>query len=325
MALKLYNESDIQDIADSIRAKNGTQNTYKVSQMADAIDEIPSGGGDVDKFFTQYNQLVDLSEYSLGPVTDLREYSFYMFAKLTGITFPSGLTSIGKYAFYGCSELILSSLPESVVSIGNNAFEGCSKLALTSLPSGLTSISDGIFQSCVRLALSSLPEGVTSIGRNSFQYCAGISGLTSLPSSVTSIGANAFSRSGIVSMSIPEGVTSIKNDTFYYCKLLTSVSLPSGLTSIEVEAFAYSDKIPLIDIPSAIQSIGGAAFLYCSLLKTVICRAISPPSLGGNAFAITHSELKIYVPDDSVEDYKGATNWSVYADKIYPLSQYNPS
>lgn len=49
MALKLYNESDIQDIADAIRGKNGSSDTYKVSEMADAIDDIPTGGGgDVD-------------------------------------------------------------------------------------------------------------------------------------------------------------------------------------------------------------------------------------------------------------------------------------
>ena len=45
MALKLYNESDIQDIADAIRGKNGSSDTYTVSQMASAIDDIPTGGG----------------------------------------------------------------------------------------------------------------------------------------------------------------------------------------------------------------------------------------------------------------------------------------
>ena len=47
MALKLYDESDIQDIADAIRGKNGSSDTYTVSQMAQAIDDIPSGGGNI--------------------------------------------------------------------------------------------------------------------------------------------------------------------------------------------------------------------------------------------------------------------------------------
>lgn len=31
--------------------------------------------------------------------------------------------------------------------------------------------------------------------------------------------------------------------------------------------------------------------------------------------------MKIYVPDASVEAYKKATNWSQYADRIYPMSE----
>lgn len=40
MALKLYNDTDIQDIADAIRALNGSSDTYKVSEMAAAIRAI---------------------------------------------------------------------------------------------------------------------------------------------------------------------------------------------------------------------------------------------------------------------------------------------
>lgn len=44
MANVLVERNSLSDIADSIRAKNGTQNTYKPSQMAAAIDALPSGG-----------------------------------------------------------------------------------------------------------------------------------------------------------------------------------------------------------------------------------------------------------------------------------------
>lgn len=46
MANKLYDETAIQNIADSIRVKNGSSDTYKVSEMSDAIlnigNSIPS-------------------------------------------------------------------------------------------------------------------------------------------------------------------------------------------------------------------------------------------------------------------------------------------
>lgn len=47
MAKKLYEEANIQAIANAIREKNGISATYKVSEMADAILAI-SGGGVVD-------------------------------------------------------------------------------------------------------------------------------------------------------------------------------------------------------------------------------------------------------------------------------------
>ena len=48
MAQKLYEESNIIAIADAIREKNGTTDTYKTSEMADAISAITTGGGGGD-------------------------------------------------------------------------------------------------------------------------------------------------------------------------------------------------------------------------------------------------------------------------------------
>ena len=51
MANKLYNDTSVKAIADAIRAKNGTTNTYTIGEMAGAINDIPTG--DVNaKFFT---------------------------------------------------------------------------------------------------------------------------------------------------------------------------------------------------------------------------------------------------------------------------------
>jgi len=46
MSKKLYEENDIQNITDAIREKNGPSDTYKVSDMATAVSEIPTGGGE---------------------------------------------------------------------------------------------------------------------------------------------------------------------------------------------------------------------------------------------------------------------------------------
>lgn len=45
MAKKLYEEASVQAIANAIRGKNGQSTTYKIADMAQAITDIPSGGG----------------------------------------------------------------------------------------------------------------------------------------------------------------------------------------------------------------------------------------------------------------------------------------
>ena len=42
---KLYEETDIQNIANAIREKTKSTDTYKVSEMADAISNIKTNNG----------------------------------------------------------------------------------------------------------------------------------------------------------------------------------------------------------------------------------------------------------------------------------------
>lgn len=51
MANKLINTTYLSDIADAIRAKNGSSDRYKVSQMAAAISAIPTGGSNEIEIF----------------------------------------------------------------------------------------------------------------------------------------------------------------------------------------------------------------------------------------------------------------------------------
>ena len=82
------------------------------------------------------------------------------------------------------------------------------------------------------------------------------------------------------------------------------------------------DNAILSDLPSTITSIGRQCFFQCSQLVTFICRNTTPPTLDSGVFESTNSALSIYVPDESVDAYKTATNWVNYASIIKPLSEY---
>ena len=84
-------------------------------------------------------------------------------------------------------------------------------------------------------------------------------------------------------------------------------------------AFFNSTKLEFVALPATITKIGNYAFYGCSALKTIICRAVEPPTLGSNN---PFTNVDIFVPDEAVDTYKADTNWSSFASRIKPLSEY---
>lgn len=121
----------------------------------------------------------------------------------------------------------------------------------------------------------------------------------------------------ITSVEIPNSVTSIANNAFLSCRNLTSVTIPSGVTSINYSTFEGCSSLTSMEIPSGVTSIYNKAFYDCGSLTSISINAIVPPTLGSYVFNYTN--CPIYVPSESVEAYKTATNWSAYADRIQPI------
>ena len=204
---------------------------------------------------------------------------------------------IPQSCFNNCRKLKNIELPAGLTSIGNNAFSGCTSLALTELPAGVTSIGNNAFSGCTSLALTELPAGLTSIGDSAFQGCTSLA-LTELPAGLTSIGGMAFRDAGGTEMVIPDSV------------------------SLELGATFYGWHGHKVTIGKGIMKMGSDLFWDSGVNRSegvLVMRSSTPPTLEG-----THSYRgisKIYVPNDAVDAYKTATNWSALKNKIYPVSE----
>ena len=138
MANVLVEETSLQNIANSIREKTGTTDTYKPSEMATAIENIESGGASVPEMgfvFSNwqtnyesdiYPNKVEFFGYSKIPNHYFRGYmsgsNYSFFNAISEIKFGEGLETIGNYAFYEMYNIDNVEFPTTLNSIGDYAF-----------------------------------------------------------------------------------------------------------------------------------------------------------------------------------------------------------
>lgn len=281
-------------------------------------------------------------------VTNIKDYAFNNCVNLVSLNIPSLLNKIGKSAFYNCKNLELPSLPNGIISIDGYAFYNCEKINFPSLPSGLTSIGAYTFYTCKNLSLTNLPNGITSIGNNAFyetnvsftslpenittilystfQNCKNLA-LTSLPSGLTSIGNQAFYVCPNIKLTeLPSGLTSIGENAFYGCKLNTFTEIPSGVLDIKQYCFAYNEGLTELTCLGDLNTIETYSFSNCKQLTKLILPNLTSPPILKSTYAFTGTPIKsgtgyIYVPDELVNIFKSASNWSTYASQIKGVSE----
>lgn len=126
------------------------------------------------------------------------------------------------------------------------------------------------------------------------------------------------STNHITSVTIPSGFTSIGDSAFSGFTKLTSMTIPDSVTSIGNSAFSYCSGLTSMTIPEGVTSIGNNVFYNCRSLTSMTINATTPPTLGSSAFSSTNN-CPIYVPAESVDLFKTATNWSSLADRIQAI------
>lgn len=125
---------------------------------------------------------------------------------------------------------------------------------------------------------------------------------------------------------VSHGIIDIPNSGFRQFFNVVALKINNGCQTVGSEAFVSCSKLTKLDFPNTVTTIGGSALLNCHALTTLIFRSTTPPTITSNTLTTGSGTLtiKIYVPDSSVNDYKTATNWSSWANYIYPLSEIEP-
>lgn len=163
----------------------------------------------------------------------------------------------------------------------------------------VTTVGAWAFYNGFDLTSVTIPNSVTSIEDYAFFYCHNLTSVT-LGNSVTYIGSNAFNN----------------------CSALTEITIPESVVYLGTGAFSECDALESVEIGTGISTISFSVFNLCTLLEQVIIHATTPPTLSSiNAFSNTNN-CPIYVPGESVTDYRQAATWSSLANRIHPISGY---
>ena len=206
------------------------------------------------------------------------------------------ITVLPSACFNGCTSL--KNIDTSLITSLKNqqVFNGCASLESVNL-SNCTYIGANAFCNCASLSSVGSLEKVTSIGQYGvFQNCSSLKIDLYLPNLTTLNGT--FEGSGILNV-VSLGTVTTMSSTFYQCKSLKTVTLPATL-----------------------QSLTGQTFNGCTSLLWVKLLSTSVVTLSLNYCFSGTNNCPIYVPDDLVDAYKVATNWSSYASRIFSLTQF---
>ncbi len=121
-------------------------------------------------------------------------------------------------------------------------------------------------------------------------------------------------------------VTAANGYVFYGCTALETVNMPS-LGTMESYGFQGCTKLTRLDFPSLIR-IQAGMFYECESLSSLILRRSDDICYLNSLVQvfdktpIANGTGYVYVPRALVDQYKVATNWSVYADQIRAIEDY---
>lgn len=271
-----------------------------------------------------FNGILKLSE-NLESIGEMAfGYGGYGTMNFTGkLTIPSSVEYMGDACFQNCSYLTSLEFEENsqLATINQYSFFNCSSLTgELVIPDAVTVIEYVAFCTCKGLTSLHLPDGVTTIEEGAFEVC----GFTSvhIPNSVIDFGTRVFmSCKNLESVTFDDNmqIDSISGYFVTNCKKLKNIEIPDCVNAIGEGMVWNCTSLTNIEIPSNVTIIRSGAFNGCSKLSSMTCNPESVPELGVEVFDGCPSNMRIYVPNTSVEAYKSASPWNDFT--ILPIGE----
>ena len=269
-------------------------------------------------FYDQLNLLFNKC-YLGNKINVIDDYAFKYCDTLQYISISNSIIFIGVGAFNYCSSIKSILIPTTITTIENSCLLFCDSITTIVLPNTITIIKNISISYNSSLKSIIIPNSVITIEDAAFDTCISLNSMV-LPDTINTIPSSMFNGcQSLSSITLSNLITTIGDYSFMSCSRLQSIIIPNSVTHIGDSVFNGCKTLSSINIPNSVTHIGGYVFYDCVLLTSVIMNSIIPPTMGGGVFD-NATKLIIYVPDSSLVAYKTASNWSSYADRIYPIS-----
>ena len=297
-----------------------------------------------------------LTTINIPSVATIGNYAFRNCSALTTISLPS-VTSMGDYAFQNCVALtsVVGTMPQTVPQY---CFSGCINLESIDF-SNVQVFSASSFYNCKKLVGTLALTSSQQEGANSFTY-TGYSKITGTIYPYGNSGGTFDYMNDLEEVDVI--IRGQFSYLFNGCSKLTNVKVhpydsntafatwgqsigvsrsnPSAnRMKLDIREFTATTSLPTYYIgsssnsgtntqytdlffPSSITTVNNYCFYY-NTGNHLYFTSATPPTLNSNSFYQQYGDFKVYVPYNSVNTYKTATNWATYASNIRAYAEEN--
>lgn len=324
MANVLVNDASLQDIADAIREKNGTEETYKPAEMGNAVRAIQSGGAVDESVWVEDDSeiVINITCYQNAAISCL-------VSKNGTITYKrnkkEGANQYPKWSFSNLAQMsnsdwgsnrILWNASEQAEII-NDGYDG---------EFLITKLDNYAFSQCYNLKRIKNLKDIKSLGMGVFQECHSLKKLDLSHITDTTLNISLFRMSGLEEFAIPPSVESLEEYTFYDCKGLKKIEGMERMKSIGSNCFdgcAFLEGV--LTLNASIESLSNYTFRSCAF-NSIKFLGTPTGSVGSNAFSECVMIKDIYVPWSEGEVANapwGAINATIHYNTTYD-ENHNP-